>query len=159
MALQDFFDPSIEAFDHSIGLWGFRRCQTVLDIQVSAKLVERVRAGCRTLAKAKEATGPLLPVVCQDRADMDRASSFKVTQKPSGISCGLIVVDADKNPSGRAINGCEEVAALRFILHLRQVSHVDVDVAGLIGFEGVMLWLGGFGLGAFAFMSRKLPTP
>ena len=43
MALQDFFDPSIEAFDHSIGLWGFRRCQTVLDIQISAKLVERVR--------------------------------------------------------------------------------------------------------------------
>ena len=27
MALQDFFDPSIETFDHSIGLWGFRRCQ------------------------------------------------------------------------------------------------------------------------------------
>jgi hypothetical protein len=62
MALQDVFDPSIEAFDHSIGLWGFRRGQTVLDVQVSAEPVERVLAGRGALAQAEEAIGKLLPV-------------------------------------------------------------------------------------------------
>ena len=63
MALQDFFDPSIEAFDHSIGLWGFRRGQTVLDVQVSAEPVERVLAGRGALAQAEEAIGKLLSVI------------------------------------------------------------------------------------------------
>ena len=63
MALQDVFDPSVEAFDHSIGLWGFRRGQTVLDVEVSAGAVERVLAGRGALAQAEKAIGKLLPVI------------------------------------------------------------------------------------------------
>ena len=118
----------------------------MLDVKVSAEPVKLVLAGRVPLAQAEEAIGELLPVIGQDRADTGRASSFKVPQKPPGIGCGLVVVDADKNPSGRAVNGHKEVAALRFILHLRQVLHFDVDVAGLMGLEGAVLWLGGFSL-------------
>ena len=62
-ALQDFFDPSSEPLDHSIGLRGFRRGQTVLDVQISAEPVELVLAGRGPLAQAEEAIGELLPGV------------------------------------------------------------------------------------------------
>ena len=56
----------------------------------------------------------------------------QVTQKPPGIGCGLVVVDADKDPSGRAVDGYEEITTAIFISHLKQILHVDMDVAGLI---------------------------
>ena len=33
-----------------------------------------------------------------------------------------------------------------FTERVRQVFHVDMDVAGLIGFEGAVFWFDGFGL-------------
>ena len=102
LALQDVFDPSIEAFDHSIGLWGFRRGQTGLDVQLGAEPIERVFAGRGALAQAEEAIGKVLPVIGKDRADTDRASSSKVTQKPPGIGCGFGVAD-DLPPINRTV--------------------------------------------------------
>jgi len=84
-------------------------------------------------------------LIGQNRADAERASAFKVTQKLSGVSCGLVVVDADKDPSGRPIDDHKAVAALPFILHLQQLLHVHMKIAGLIHFEGAVLWLGSLG--------------
>lgn len=91
VALQDFFDPSIESLDHSIGLRGFWRAQTVLDVQVDAGPVELMLAGRRSLAQTEEAIGELLPVIGQDCADTDRASSFKVTQNRRALAAVLLL--------------------------------------------------------------------
>jgi len=58
-------------------------------------------------------------------------------------------------PPRRPVDGDEEAAAL--VSHLGQVFHVDVDVSGLIGFEGAVFGLGFFGL-EIALISHTMPS-
>jgi hypothetical protein len=44
-------------------------------------------------------------------------------------------VDADEDPSRGAVDRDEEIPAAFFVGHLRQVFHVEVEIAGLIGLE------------------------
>ena len=50
MALEHLFDPTVEPFDHTVCLRGFRRGQAVVDVQVGTELVELVLARRSTLA-------------------------------------------------------------------------------------------------------------
>ena len=79
VALEDFLYSSIEAFNHAVGLGGFRWRQTMFDVQIVAEPVKLVPAGRAALAQTKEAIGELFAVISQDRADADRTSSFKVS--------------------------------------------------------------------------------
>jgi len=59
VALQNVFDPAIEALQHAVCLRRFWRGQAVLDVQVGVEPVELVRARRSTLARAEEAIGEL----------------------------------------------------------------------------------------------------
>ena len=78
VALQHLLDASVEALDHAVGLRMLRRCQTVLDAEVAAELVELVLAGGRALAQAEQAVGELAAIIGQHRSDVDRAGSLQV---------------------------------------------------------------------------------
>ena len=65
-------------------------------------------------------------------------------RQPSRIGGGLGVVDADEHPAGRPINGDEQVAPGRFFSHLRQILDVDMQIAGRIGLERLVLGPGRF---------------
>ena len=72
----------------------------------------------------------------------------KSRRKRCALAAVFYIENANEHPSGRPVDGHKEVAAAALISHLRQVFHVDVDVAGLIGFEGTVFWPGFFSLQA-----------
>jgi len=113
------------------GFWG----EAVFDAEVSAEQVERVVAAGRSLAKAEQAVGEFLPVIGQDRPDRDWADLFQIAQKAAGIGGGLGFDDPDEHPAGGPVNRHKQGAARGFVSHLRQIRHIDMQVAGLVGFE------------------------
>ena len=70
MALQDVFDPAIESLDHAICLRSHWWRETMLDAEISAKLVELMLSRGRALAKAKQPVGESLSVVGQYPSDL-----------------------------------------------------------------------------------------
>ena len=64
MALQDVFDPAIEPLDHAVCLRSHWWCETMLDAEISAKLVKLMLSRGRALAQAKQRVGESLSVAC-----------------------------------------------------------------------------------------------
>ena len=73
-------------------------------------------------------------------------AALEVAQEAAGVGGGPRRVDAHENPAGGAVDGHEEVAAPLLVGHLRQILDVDVQVAGLMGLEGLVGGLRGLGL-------------
>ena len=142
--MQHLFDPAVEAFDHPVGLRVLRRCKAVFDFKVCAELVELVLPGGLAFAQTEQAVGEFLPVIGQDRPDPDWAGPFQIAQKAAGISGGLGFEDPDEDPAGCPVNCHEQVAARGFVSHLRQILHIDMQVAGRVGLERLVLWSGVF---------------
>ena len=109
----------------------------MLDVEGGAQRVELVRAGRGTLAQAEKAVGELLAIIRKNCADAQRASAFEITKEAAGIGRCLGFEYADEDPTRCPVYCHKEVTPGAFIGHLRQVFHVDMDVAGLIGLEGV----------------------
>ena len=129
----------------------------MFDVEGRAEPVELMPPRRGPFSQAKEAVGERLSGVCKNRADAHRAGTLQVAQEAPGVGGGPGLADADEargsarsgtpfTPTGRPIKGDEEVAALRFTPHVRHVFHVDVEVAGRMGLEGAVMWLGGCGL-------------
>jgi len=135
VALQHLLDAAVEALDHAIGLGMLRRGKAMVDAQVGAEQIELVLAGGGAFAQAEQAVGEFLAIIGENGADADRAGAFQVAKKAAGVGGGLGFVDADEDPSCRAINGNEQVAPRGFVSHLRQILDVHVQVAGLICLE------------------------
>jgi len=142
VALQHVLDPAVEPLDHAVGLGRSGRREAVFNIEGCAERVEVVLACRGAFAQAEEPVGELLAIVRQDGADPYWAGALQISQKAPGVGGCFAVVNADKNPTGGAINRHEQVAARRLIGHLRQVFHVDVDVSGLVSLEAAALWAG-----------------
>ena len=64
VGLKHFLDPSVEAFDHAVGLGMLRRGQTVFDAEVGAELIELVLASGDAFAQTEQAVGEFFPVAC-----------------------------------------------------------------------------------------------
>jgi hypothetical protein len=136
VALQDVLDPAIEAFDHTIGLRVHRRGQAMLDTEVDAEAVEIVVAGGPPAAKSEQTIGELLAVVGEHTGDRHRRGAFQIAQKTAGVGSSLGWVNAHEDPSRGAVDGHEQIPAAALVGHLRQVFHVDMQVARLVGLEG-----------------------
>ena len=95
----------------TVGLRMLRRGQAVLDAEVAAQLVEVVLAGGGPFAQTEETVGELAAIVRENGADLHRAGPFEIAQEPAGIGGSLGFADADEDPSGRPINGHEQVAS------------------------------------------------
>lgn len=135
VALQHLLDPPVEALDHAVGLGGLGRGQAMLDAQFGAELVELMLARRGALAQAEQAIGELFSVIRENGADVDRAGALQVAQETSGVGRGLCLEDTDEDPAGRTVDGDEQVTPRGFMSHLRQILHVDMDVARLVGLE------------------------
>ena len=89
MTLKHFFDPTVEPFDHAVGLRRLRWGEAVLDAEFGAELVELVLARCNMLAQTKEAVGELFSIIRDDRANADRAGSLQILQEAPSIRRSL----------------------------------------------------------------------
>ena len=139
VGLKRFLDPPVEALDHAVGLRMRRRGEAVFNAEIGAELIELVLAGGLAFAQTEQAVGEFLPVIGQNRPDPDWAGPFQIAQKSAGIGGSLGFEDPDEHPAGCPINRHEQVAPGRFISHLRQILHIDMKVAGLVGFERLVL--------------------
>lgn len=92
-------------------------------------------AGRRTLSPCDEAIREFLAVVGQDRSDTEGSGLVQFLQEAPGVGSALAGIDTHEHPAGGAINGHKQVTPRGFVRHLRQVLHIDVDEAGLVGLE------------------------
>lgn len=83
--------------------------------------------------------------------------AFKFTKEAAGIDCCFGFEDTDEDPTCRSVDCHEKVAAGAIIGHLRQLFHVDMQLAGFIGLDGAVLRLWCFGL-QIAQVSYAMPT-
>lgn len=90
------------------------------------------------LTAGKEPIGELLAVIGQQLGDLDRVSLVQGLQEGPGTGGCLVGFDLYKHPARGSIDGHEEVATLSFILHLRQVLHIHVQIIGHIALEGLV---------------------
>ena len=118
----------------------------MFDAEVSAELIKLVLAGGLAFAQAEETVGDFRPVIGQDRPDPDWAGPFQIAQKSAGVGGGLGFEDPDEHPAGCAVDGHEQIAARGFVSHLRQILHIDMQIAGLVGFERLVRRAGVFRL-------------
>ena len=149
VGLQDIGNAPVEAFDHAIGSGCPGLGQPVLYAQLLAQLVELMVATGLALTTGKEAIGELLAVVGQHSGDLDRAGLVQGMEEGPSAGGRLVAFDLHEHPARRPVNGHKQVAALGFVLHLRQVLHIHVQVARLVAFERLVRLgrLGGLGGG------------
>lgn len=103
-------DPAIEAFHHAVSLRVARRRQAMLDFHAATCLVEgMIAAGL--LVFGGEAVGKLRAVVGQYLGDLDRRCELQTAQEIDATTFSHIVVNMQKNPARRAVNGNKQVAA------------------------------------------------
>ena len=53
-------------------------------------------------------------------------------------ACALIGLELNEHPACGPVDGHEQVAPLRFVLHLGQVLHINVHIAWLVALEGLV---------------------
>lgn len=131
-------DPAIEAFDHAVGLWRSGFGQTVLNAERFAQPVELMTPRRLAILGAKQSIRELLAVVRQQPGDLDRAGLVQRVQEGASGSRRLVGLEGDVDPAGRTVYGDEEIAPGRLVGHLRQILDVHVQVAGFVGFEGLV---------------------
>jgi len=136
MRPEHLFEPSVEALDHAIGLGRSGLGQSVLDAQSAAQRLERVLPAGVFGALAKQSVGELFAIVRQQGLNLERRRLGHRVEERAGCRSGFVALDGDEHPAGGAVNRHKDVAPGRLIGHLRQVLHIHVDVARLIGFEG-----------------------
>ena len=147
MGSQDIRDSSIEALHHAVGLRGPGPRQAMFDAQGQAQLVELVLPRRLAIPGAEQAVGELLAVVGQDLADPDRTGLVQSVQEGLGRRRRLVGLDGQVNPAAGPVDGHEQVASGGLVPHLGQVLHIHVQVARLVGLEGLGRPLRRFGLG------------
>ena len=118
MGGQDLGDPTVETFDHAVGLGGTRLGQTMLDTQGRAEFVERVLARGLPLFRTQQPIRKFLAVIGEQLRDPDRAGPMQRFQEGLGRCGGFVGFDLNEDPAGRAVDGDKEVAALILAGHL-----------------------------------------
>lgn len=139
MRLQNLRQSPVEALHHAVGLRMLGLGQSVLNAQRLAQRIKLMVSAGVFLAPPERPISELSAVVRQQRLDPERRRLVQRIEERSRGCCGLLALDGDEHPACGAVDGHEDIAPLCLILHLRQVLHVHVDVARLIGFEGLDL--------------------
>jgi len=139
---EDLGDPTVEAFDHPVGLRAFGWDEAVLDAMALAGLVEKVAAGRFTFPGGAEAVGKLLAVVGQDLGDVEGGLGDQAVEEGGGDLGFLGGMDLQVDPTTGPVDGDEEVTAPALVGHLGQVLDVDVDEPGFVVLEAFLFALG-----------------
>lgn len=142
VGLEDIRNAAIETLHHAIGFGRSGFGQSVLNTQRLAQLVKCVLPAGFTLFAGKQAVSELLAVVRQQLLDLDRTRLVQGLQEAAGTTSGFVGIDLHKHPAGGPVDGHKQVAALALVGHLRQILHVHVHVARLIGLEALVRLFG-----------------
>lgn len=121
----------------TVGLRRFRPGQPMLDAQLFAELVELVVTGGPFGSRPEQPVGELLTIIGEQGPDTDRAGLVQVAQEAPGRGGALVGADLDVDPAGGPVDGDKQIPPTVLISHLREVLHVDMQVAGVIGLEGL----------------------
>lgn len=133
---QDLGNAPVEALDHAVGLRMMGPDQAVLDRMGGTLAVKGMLAGGVTLTGGAEAVGKLLAVVGKDRGDLEGRRGEQMGQEALGAGGGFFRQDLDIDPARGPVDGGEQVSALGFIGHQRQILDVDMNEARHIILKG-----------------------
>lgn len=138
---QHISDATIEAFHHAVGFRGARLRQAVLNAKGLALLVKGLISRWLTFTIGKQAIGELFAVVGQHLGNLDGARFMRLLEEGTRTDSGLVEL-ALSGWHGRLPRTS---ATLGFVLHLRQVFDVDMDITRFVRLECLVCWLGLFG--------------
>lgn len=145
MRVQHLAKPSVETLHHAVGAWCSGACEPVLYPELLAQQIKLVITAWLLLVLAKQTIRELFAVVREDRADVETGRFLQGSQKCSRGGCCLVLLDLNEHPTRSSVNGHKDISALVLVLHLRQVFHIDMHIARLIGFERLAFVLGSSG--------------
>ena len=112
---------------------------------------------CRlTGAGRRKAIGKTLVIVGEQGFYLDRAVLQHLLEKRLGAARRFVAADFNIDPAGCPVDGHKQIAALRFIGHLRQVFIIDVQITRLIALEGFGI---SRSLQRLRFEGRQFPDP
>ena len=118
MGLEHIGNAAIESLDHAIGSGRPGLGQSVLDAQLPAQLIELMVAAGFAFLAGKQAVRELLAVVGQQLGDPERTGLVQCLQKGVRTGGRLVGLELHEHPACSSVNGHEQVAPLRFALHL-----------------------------------------
>src|SRR5665213_465655 len=101
---QDVADATVEALDHTVGLWVTRFDQAMLDAVPRTFAIKGVVAG-RLLALGGESIRELAAVVGQQFLDPHRCGCVHATQEVCAALFALVRVDTHVHPACGAVDG------------------------------------------------------
>ena len=127
---QHLADAAVEALDHAVGLGVTGFDETVVDVVFGTDLIEGVCSGRLPFAGGTEAIGEFFAVVGEHLGDLKGRLLDQAIEETLGGGGRLVREQFYVDPSGGPVDGGEQVAALRFVGHLREVLDVHVDETG-----------------------------
>ncbi|BAO82883.1 hypothetical protein SMCB_0655 [Serpentinimonas maccroryi] len=146
MRLEHIGNAAVEALDHAIGSGRSGFGQAVFNAQGLAQLIKLMLTRGLPSTGGKEPVRELFAVVSQQLMNLERTGFVQGAKESLGTGCGLVALDRHVHPARGAVDGHEQVAPLCLIGHLRQVLHVDVQVARLVALEALVGLTGRGGL-------------
>ena len=117
--MQDFGDPTVEPFDHPIGLGATRLNQPMVDALSAADLVKGMPTRRSPLTRRTKSIGKLLPIVRKDLLDDEGDLLEETGQEGPRNLGGPPRMGFEIDPPGGSINRREEIARLGLIGHSR----------------------------------------
>jgi len=131
-------EPTVEAFDHSVGLRPEGAAETVNDAVLRTETVDGMVTGGTSFGLALlvdgEAVGPFAAVVGKDGVDLERKGREEAIEEADGGLCVAPRMDLDIDEAGGAIDGDEGIG--RFAIDARQMLQIDMNCLGPAGLAG-----------------------
>lgn len=95
-------------------------------------------AAGRSRMTGKQTIGELFTVVGEQPGYLDRTGFVQGPQECLGARCRLGRLDLHKHPARSPVDDHEQIAALGLVLHLGQVLHIHVQIAGHIALKSLV---------------------
>ncbi len=129
VVFQNVRNAVIESLHHPAGSGRPGPGQSVLYAHLLAQLVKLMIAAAFAFPAGKQPVRELLAVVDQQLVDPDRTGLVQCLEE--GLCTGgcLVGLELYKHPTRGPVDGHEQIAPLRFVLHLGQVLHIHMHIA------------------------------
>lgn len=151
MRFEHIGDAPIESLDHAIGSGRAWLGQAVFNARGLTQLVKLMLTRGLALTAGKQPVGELLAVVGQEFLHPDRANLVQGAQKRAGSRSRFVILDLNKHPALRTVNGHKQIAPAALVGHLGQVFDIDVNEPRPVALWGCE--------GSLGLRALRLPTP
>ncbi len=110
----------------------------MLDLELGAEAVELMVPRCSALAEAEQSIRELFAIVSEDPRDRHRGGTIEVAQEMARVGRRFRRLEADKDPARGAVDRHEQIPASLLVGYLWQVFDAHMQIAGLVGLEGLV---------------------